>query len=321
MPLTPKGKKIMASMRKQYGSKKGEEVFYASKNKGTIEGVDKTEETKMSYLDKVFSLDEGAAKRVNPGKGAEGDEYVSGGKTGRPTLKNRLLKQGTKKGRAMADVAVKQHTAGPKGKLPDWTEYQRIGALMAEALGHRVDELAFLAPALKAGASMAGRYLAKKAAVGAAKKVAGSMKKPEKPEEPEKPEKSEKPEDKEMEESIWNLYRDMAILIAETADAGFVKSKLAKDAEKRSGAKRVGDLDKPGTNMSPFVKSIARRGNAIVSRRVRAKTNVKTGAALQIGQNDRRKKSREAGEGLPPESADVRRADAQLDVKKRAGDR
>ena len=126
----------MASMRKQYGSKKGKKVFYAFKNKGTIEGVEKTEETKMSYLDKVFSLDEGAAKRVNPGEGAEGDEYVSGGKTGRPTLKNRLLKQGTKKGRAMADVAVKQHTTGPKGKLPDWTEYQRIGALMAEALGH-----------------------------------------------------------------------------------------------------------------------------------------------------------------------------------------
>ena len=42
MPLTSKGKKIMKSMKKQYGSKKAEQVFYASKNKGVIKGVDKT---------------------------------------------------------------------------------------------------------------------------------------------------------------------------------------------------------------------------------------------------------------------------------------
>jgi hypothetical protein len=28
-------------MTEQYGEKRGEQVFYASKNKGTIEGVDK----------------------------------------------------------------------------------------------------------------------------------------------------------------------------------------------------------------------------------------------------------------------------------------
>lgn len=41
MPLTKKGSKIMRSMRKQYGSEKGERVFYASANKGTIKGVHK----------------------------------------------------------------------------------------------------------------------------------------------------------------------------------------------------------------------------------------------------------------------------------------
>ena len=41
MPLTPKGKEIMSSMKKQYGSKKGKSVFYASKNSGKITGVDK----------------------------------------------------------------------------------------------------------------------------------------------------------------------------------------------------------------------------------------------------------------------------------------
>ena len=41
MPLNEKGKKIMKSMRKQYGKKRGEQVFYASKNKGVIKGVEK----------------------------------------------------------------------------------------------------------------------------------------------------------------------------------------------------------------------------------------------------------------------------------------
>jgi len=40
MPMTPKGSKIMSAMMKQYGAKKGESVFYASKNKGTIKGVE-----------------------------------------------------------------------------------------------------------------------------------------------------------------------------------------------------------------------------------------------------------------------------------------
>jgi hypothetical protein len=41
MPLTKKGNKIMTNMKKEYGAKKGEGVFYASKNKGTIKGVEK----------------------------------------------------------------------------------------------------------------------------------------------------------------------------------------------------------------------------------------------------------------------------------------
>jgi hypothetical protein len=39
MPLTSKGRKIMAAMEKEYG-KDAEKVFYASRNKGTISGVD-----------------------------------------------------------------------------------------------------------------------------------------------------------------------------------------------------------------------------------------------------------------------------------------
>ena len=51
MPLTQKGKKIMKAMREQYGAtKKGEGVFYASRNKGTIKGVEKkTKKSNKKY--------------------------------------------------------------------------------------------------------------------------------------------------------------------------------------------------------------------------------------------------------------------------------
>ena len=41
MPLTAKGSKIKSAMTKEYGAKKGEQVFYASRNAGKIKGVDK----------------------------------------------------------------------------------------------------------------------------------------------------------------------------------------------------------------------------------------------------------------------------------------
>lgn len=41
MPLTKKGREIESNMKQQYGEKKGEQVFYASRNAGTISGVDR----------------------------------------------------------------------------------------------------------------------------------------------------------------------------------------------------------------------------------------------------------------------------------------
>ena len=40
MPLTSKGTEIKSAMTKEYGPKKGESVFYASRNSGKIKGVD-----------------------------------------------------------------------------------------------------------------------------------------------------------------------------------------------------------------------------------------------------------------------------------------
>jgi len=39
--ITKKGKKILKAMQAEYGKKKGNRVFYASKNAGRIKGVER----------------------------------------------------------------------------------------------------------------------------------------------------------------------------------------------------------------------------------------------------------------------------------------
>lgn len=56
MPLTKKGKKIMSSMKGQYGEKKGKQVFYASANKGVIKGVHGSGAFSKSEQDKGFKV-------------------------------------------------------------------------------------------------------------------------------------------------------------------------------------------------------------------------------------------------------------------------
>ena len=46
MPLATKGSKIKKAMVSQYGKEKGEDVFYAAANKGTIKGVAKGQKLK-----------------------------------------------------------------------------------------------------------------------------------------------------------------------------------------------------------------------------------------------------------------------------------
>lgn len=41
VPLTSKGKKVLANYEKEYGAEKGKSYFYASINKGTLTGVHK----------------------------------------------------------------------------------------------------------------------------------------------------------------------------------------------------------------------------------------------------------------------------------------
>jgi hypothetical protein len=63
MPLTDKGEKIKSAMAKEYGPEKGEKVLYASKNKGTISGIDAGEEAQR-YFDGLVGKAHDAAKRV-----------------------------------------------------------------------------------------------------------------------------------------------------------------------------------------------------------------------------------------------------------------
>lgn len=41
MPLTKKGRKVKRAMAKTYGKAKGEQVFYATENKGKVKGLTK----------------------------------------------------------------------------------------------------------------------------------------------------------------------------------------------------------------------------------------------------------------------------------------
>jgi len=66
MPLTEKGDKILANMKQQYGPEKGERVFYASENKGTIKGVHD------GYLDPKVTSNSQAAVAASTG---DADDY------------------------------------------------------------------------------------------------------------------------------------------------------------------------------------------------------------------------------------------------------
>jgi uncharacterized protein len=60
MPLTAKGEKILAAMIEEYGEEEGKKIFYASKNAGTISGVDAmqmNDSLQLEFDDKAFERD------------------------------------------------------------------------------------------------------------------------------------------------------------------------------------------------------------------------------------------------------------------------
>jgi len=164
----------MRAMRKQYGEKEGEKVFYASKNKGTISGVEKNEESKMSYLDKVLSISEEEKKQKGLGTPADLMKDI-----GVRAVKAVDTSKAGKRKRPMS-LPPQQRLQPLKkpNQQNSHTEYKRIGALMAEALGYRVDEML---PAIAAAGRMAGKMIGtvvkKKAADKAAEMAKDKVKK------------------------------------------------------------------------------------------------------------------------------------------------
>ena len=69
MPLTNKGEKIMNAMKKEYGAKKAKSVFYASKNKGKIKGVEKAAMGRAMFKEVVSKAPgKGQKKKYKRGK-------------------------------------------------------------------------------------------------------------------------------------------------------------------------------------------------------------------------------------------------------------
>lgn len=71
MPLTKSGQDVLSKMKDEYGEKKGEEVFYASINKGK-EGSEK-------WHEKGKTRRMGEKKHLRKEKGAHGEDIRKAG--------------------------------------------------------------------------------------------------------------------------------------------------------------------------------------------------------------------------------------------------
>jgi hypothetical protein len=56
MPLTRKGRKVLSCMRRQYGDKKGEGVFYATINTGKGRGWHRKRSKNKSYSSSTVAM-------------------------------------------------------------------------------------------------------------------------------------------------------------------------------------------------------------------------------------------------------------------------
>ena len=86
MPLTTKGSKIKSAMTKKYGEKKGEQVFYASANKGTVKDVEKKQEYKKGGAVRKASKP-AKSKAKSKSRVNEAGNYT------KPALRKRLFKK------------------------------------------------------------------------------------------------------------------------------------------------------------------------------------------------------------------------------------
>jgi hypothetical protein len=80
MPLTGKGQKVMANFKREYGEKEGERNFYASKNAGTISGVDQGRANPSGHYTRVGGLNPSDRIKGRTLLGITENGFVPGGK-------------------------------------------------------------------------------------------------------------------------------------------------------------------------------------------------------------------------------------------------
>ena len=78
MPLNKKGKKIMKKMKKEYGKKKGESVFYAMENSGKLKGVKKAKKGMMMKKSMGGDAKKGYGQARTSGMGLQDESLVPG---------------------------------------------------------------------------------------------------------------------------------------------------------------------------------------------------------------------------------------------------
>ena len=158
----------MRSMQDQYGKEKGESVFYASENKGNIQGVKEDTDDRKA----LEAAEEESKKKPKKKKKSDSSDPVEKA-MGKPK-KSLGIEHFRKKHKASGQAAVKRHNDALEQEetderlTQDSIEYKKMGILIADSLGYRVDEVAPLI--IKAGV-----HLIKKKAIDMAKEKAMEM--------------------------------------------------------------------------------------------------------------------------------------------------
>ena len=130
MPLTEKGAEIKANMEKEYGEKKGESVFYASRNKGTITGVDavepaeKDEDRNIEDIETAVQAAEAALRKLEFTQAKEKREQELRADIGR--MSGKRLRSEPFRGDAATVGVITEACERLKRRMDDFAEKAKI---------------------------------------------------------------------------------------------------------------------------------------------------------------------------------------------------
>jgi len=175
MPLNDKGKKILASMEKQYGKKKGKTVFYAMENSGKLKGIKQlrrggspsevsgyeaalsSEPGISTYSDRQTSSVNssagdggGGSPQVNTGAKTTGSTGTSGGGPGLLNIGRTILTMSASK---LFEAPIGLLTAGAKTVKNLTTDLKNKPTLMSQKFVDTGDEAFYKKPNYTLGAN------------------------------------------------------------------------------------------------------------------------------------------------------------------------